>query len=348
MKRLILSLLLLAGFASLQAQEAFYIYRNDGEFNGFFYDDVKSMRLSKTDLDLTERDEYVVQEIETKDSVYRIPLCAIDSIGFQQPEIIFSKRFYNLKADDCPYKGSYIRVFDNEGNEVYRMDWYPQAWDESSNRWIYSEQYLPKVGDVLYIPDGEWDGWSGKYALPFICKVTKVEQYEGSSSYGVYYDYVDSFDDVFEQFVSVEQIGHDDNGVAYSRMAGLNKTPVGYSGNDNLTLASVSGKFTPHPADKFLILCDELAGRPHSLKQTFTLQLCERTLHGIGIDACLQSQLADSRKSASRRIYTAGDLCPEHTHDLLIDRLSTFKIPFHRQSISASVSLCYCITCLIQ
>ena len=175
MKRLILSLLLLAGLTSLQAQEAFYIYRNDGEFNGFFYDDVKSMRLSKTDLDLTERDEYVVQ----------------------------------------------------------------------GNRWIYSEQYLPKVGDVLYIPDGEWDEWSGKYALPFICKVTKVEQYEGSSSYGVYYDYVDSFDDVFEQFVSVEQIGHDDNGVAYSRMAGLNKTPVGYSGNDNLTLASVSGKFTP-------------------------------------------------------------------------------------------------------
>ena len=171
MKRLILSLLLLAGFASLQAQEAFYIYRNDGEFNGFFYDDVKSMRLSKTDLDLTERDEYVVQEIETKDSVYRIPLCAIDSIGFQQPEIIFSKRFYNLKADDCPYKGSYTRVRDNSGNEVYRMDWYPQVWDESSNRWIYSEQYLPKVGDVLYIPDGEWDGWSGKYALPFICKV---------------------------------------------------------------------------------------------------------------------------------------------------------------------------------
>ncbi|MBR1917009.1 MAG: hypothetical protein IJ832_04130 [Bacteroidaceae bacterium] len=245
MKRLIISLLLLAGLTSLQAQEAFYIYRNDGEFNGFFYDDVKSMRLSKTDLDLTERDEYVVQEIETKDSVYRIPLCAIDSIGFQQPEIIFSKRFYNLKADDCPYKGSYIRVRDNSGNELYRMDWYPQVWDESSNRWIYSEQYLPKVGDVLYIPDGEWDGWSGKYALPFICKVTKVEQYEGSSSYGVYYDYVDSFDDVFEQIVSVEQIGHDDNGVAYSRMAGLNKTPVGYSGNDNLTLASVSGKFTP-------------------------------------------------------------------------------------------------------
>ena len=57
--------MLIAG-QTMWAQEAFYIYRNDGDFNGFFYDDVKSMRLSKIDLDLTERDEYVVQEIETK------------------------------------------------------------------------------------------------------------------------------------------------------------------------------------------------------------------------------------------------------------------------------------------
>ena len=236
--------MLIAG-QTMWAQEAFYIYRNDGDFNGFFYDDVKSMRLSKIDLDLTERDEYVVQEIETKDTIYRIPLCAIDSIGFQQPEIVFSKRFYNLKADDCPYKGSFARMFNNEGNELNKMSWYPQVWDEENSRYIYSEDYLPKVGDVIYIPDGVWDEWSGKYALPFVGKVTEIQKYpEYPNYYEVHYDYVDSFADVFEQFVTVEQIGHDNNGVAYSRMAGLDKIP-GWEGNKDLTLAAVNGKFTP-------------------------------------------------------------------------------------------------------
>ena len=53
-------------FNELRAQEiedaeAFYIYRNDGDFNGFFYEDVKSMRCSKLDLEGVEHDEYVVQ-----------------------------------------------------------------------------------------------------------------------------------------------------------------------------------------------------------------------------------------------------------------------------------------------
>ena len=69
--------------------EAFYIYRNDGDFNGFFYDEVQDMRYSKVGLDSIEYDEFVVQEIVTADSLYRIPLCAIDSIGFVQPELMF-------------------------------------------------------------------------------------------------------------------------------------------------------------------------------------------------------------------------------------------------------------------
>lgn len=63
--------------------EAFYVYRNDGDFNAFFYDQVIRMGYSKFDLDSVEYDVYVVQEIETEDSLYRIPLSAIDSIGFR-------------------------------------------------------------------------------------------------------------------------------------------------------------------------------------------------------------------------------------------------------------------------
>jgi hypothetical protein len=68
--------------SSAQAQDAFYIYRNDGDFNGFFFDQVKRMGYSKVDFEGVEHDVYVVQEIETEDTLYRIPLAAIDSIGF--------------------------------------------------------------------------------------------------------------------------------------------------------------------------------------------------------------------------------------------------------------------------
>ena len=73
---------------TMQAQDAFYIYRNDGDFDGFFYDQVKRIGYSKTDLEGNEHDVFVVQEVETLDSLYRIPLAAIDSVGFVQPEII--------------------------------------------------------------------------------------------------------------------------------------------------------------------------------------------------------------------------------------------------------------------
>ena len=37
-KHVLAAVLLLLGAQSMQAQEAFYIYRNDGDFNGFFFD----------------------------------------------------------------------------------------------------------------------------------------------------------------------------------------------------------------------------------------------------------------------------------------------------------------------
>ena len=84
---LALFILSFSQFLNLSAQDAFYVYRNDGDFNGFFYDEVVRMGFSKIDLEGVEHEEYVIKEIETADSLYRIPLCAIDSIGFQQPEI---------------------------------------------------------------------------------------------------------------------------------------------------------------------------------------------------------------------------------------------------------------------
>lgn len=79
----------LSALLPVSAQEAFYIYRNDGQFNAFFNDEVDSIIYSKIALDSTLCDDYVVQEVYTADSLYRIPLAAIDSVGFVTPETVY-------------------------------------------------------------------------------------------------------------------------------------------------------------------------------------------------------------------------------------------------------------------
>lgn len=79
----------LSALLPVSAQETFYIYRNDGQFNAFFNDEVDSIIYSKIALDSTLCDDYVVQEVYTADSLYRIPLAAIDSVGFVTPETVY-------------------------------------------------------------------------------------------------------------------------------------------------------------------------------------------------------------------------------------------------------------------
>ena len=83
---------MLSTSAAAQEQDAFYVYQNDGHFDGFFYDEVEKIRYSKTDTLGFEHEVFVSQEIVTADSTYRFMLTAIDSIGFHQPEIIYNPR----------------------------------------------------------------------------------------------------------------------------------------------------------------------------------------------------------------------------------------------------------------
>ena len=67
-------------------QDALYIFRNDGKFNAFFYGDIDRIEYSKTDTLGIEHDDYVTQEVYALDSVFRIPISAIDSVAFVTPE----------------------------------------------------------------------------------------------------------------------------------------------------------------------------------------------------------------------------------------------------------------------
>ena len=83
--------------------DAFYIYRNDGQFNAFFRDEVDSIAYSYYDADSVYYNDIVTQVIYTPDSIYRIPLAAIDSVGFVQPETIYKEDAVPLTGDLFDY-----------------------------------------------------------------------------------------------------------------------------------------------------------------------------------------------------------------------------------------------------
>lgn len=110
--------------------EAFYIYRNDGEFNAFFRDEVDSISYSNYDTDSLYYDEVVTQLVYTADSLYRIPLAVIDSVSFVQPIPIYEDNVKELSGDIIRYIQSVgemsITLLNNTPNDM-----------------------LPKIGDKL-------------------------------------------------------------------------------------------------------------------------------------------------------------------------------------------------------
>lgn len=217
--------------SGLQAQEAFYVYRNDGDFNGFFYDEIVRMGYSKVDFKGEEHDEYVIQEIETADSLYRIPLCAIDSISFVQPEIRFNPRLKVMDGSELAnyYIGSGIN-YNNEKIISFNAD--------------LPEKLTPVIGDVLI-------GMDEKVFKPIYDQcgcagtVRKIER----NKWGVYctVDPISDFGDIFDQLITVEQLGTDENGNVRRRVAGFNTEDSKdiqrrAGGNYDLTLLNWSGR----------------------------------------------------------------------------------------------------------
>ena len=206
---------------TLEGGEAFYIYQNDGHFDGFFYDEVKQIRYSRLDTLDREHDHYVSQEIVTEDSVYRIMLTAIDSVSFYQPEIKFAKG---------------MRFMQDEG----MMDYYVSLSQPNDDNFrLCFSGYMPpalwpKTGDVLSCPHLK------DYDEAFVGKVKEMS-IEGGYIF-VECGYVEDISDVFEQFIAVEQVRNvqtPEGGKTRRRIAGLN-APKREEGNvDEFTLFNI-------------------------------------------------------------------------------------------------------------
>ena len=78
-------------------QYALYNYRNDGDFNAWLNIDIDSITYSRIDTLGVEHDDIVVQEVWTPDSLYRIPMEAIDSIGFRAPAPVMRDGIFYLR-----------------------------------------------------------------------------------------------------------------------------------------------------------------------------------------------------------------------------------------------------------
>lgn len=85
---------------AVQAQaDAFFIYRNDGQFNAFFDADVDSITYSHYDADSLYHTDWQMQVIHTADSVYQIPLEVIDSVSLVAPETVLQPGVIEIKDE---------------------------------------------------------------------------------------------------------------------------------------------------------------------------------------------------------------------------------------------------------
>ena len=132
-----------------QRQDALYIFRNDGQFNAFFYGDIQHICYSKIDTLGVEHDDFVTQEVWALDTIYRIPVSAIDSVSFVTPET-------KVKADVfCPDKSiaDYIIASDS----VWWIRLAPNT----------PQELIPQVGQKLLIAEASQyipNGFGGKVA----------------------------------------------------------------------------------------------------------------------------------------------------------------------------------------
>lgn len=104
MRKILFTLASVIMIASVSfADNALYIYRNDGSFNAFLDSDIDSMAYSTIDTAGVDHQRHVTQLIYTPDSLYQIPLSAIDSIAFTERPVKYTPQVVKITEEYLPY-----------------------------------------------------------------------------------------------------------------------------------------------------------------------------------------------------------------------------------------------------
>lgn len=190
---------------SQTADDAFYIYRNDGQFNAFFCNEVDSLGYSNYDANGILHDEPVMQIIYTPDSIYRIPLEVIDSVGLEKPEIKYNPKVVKMKE-----KGLMDYLMSIDGMTLYFNSNMPKI-------------IRPLKDDVLVYLDFDNDffpdGFAGKV------KDVRIS----SNAYVVECDSIYDITDIYEQLILIERLGStssEDNRKKVSGKLISSRTPI--------------------------------------------------------------------------------------------------------------------------
>ena len=182
MKKIVLVIFALSCLFQAKAQDAIYIYRNDGDFNAFFRDEVDSIVFSNYDVDSIWHNDIISQVVYAQDSIYRIPLVAIDSVSFVQPEIILQPN---------------VVIMTKEGIMDYlqSVDGMSLLFDKSMPQTLQ-----PKAGDVLLCTDFD----NSIFNEGFVGKV--IQSKNENENILVECDSIYDIFDIFEQLISIEKI----------------------------------------------------------------------------------------------------------------------------------------------
>ena len=155
--------------------ETFYIYRNDGQFNAFFRDEVEKMEYSNYDADSIYHNETITQLVYTTDSIYKIPLSSIDSVSFVTPETKYTPKVVKMEPL-LPY--------------IIGVDGMTLTFSTDTPLDI-----LPKTDDILVLDNFDYEqfptGFAGRMASKsgqqIICDSVSFEDiYEQIICYGRY------------------------------------------------------------------------------------------------------------------------------------------------------------------
>ncbi|MBR6194478.1 MAG: hypothetical protein IKQ58_03315 [Prevotella sp.] len=122
-----------------QAQDALYIFRNDGRFNAFFFDDIERFEYSKIDTLGVEHEDYVVQEVYALDTIFRIPISAIDSVAFVTPETVYKKDV--IKAN--PLISDYVVASDSASWIRLSASVPTSMLPKKGDKWLIEENKSP-------------------------------------------------------------------------------------------------------------------------------------------------------------------------------------------------------------
>lgn len=161
--------------SSVYADNAIYIYRNDGNFNAFFDSEIDSISYSATDTSGVVHPHHVTQLVHTPDSLYRIPLSAIDSIAFTERPVQYNPEVIKLAESYIPY------IISSEGLTIT----FSSLPDELR---IYN-------GDILL-----YEGFTDMFPDGFVGRVTNIT--ETGSTINVQCEEV-AIEEVYEQLTVI-------------------------------------------------------------------------------------------------------------------------------------------------